>query len=134
MQWPKPFPQLAVGHDHFIIQNHLSKIVQPARSPGIRFRVLLPMLPESLGIRFRLPLKGRRLRSQRSENKSTSTFAQKQGKQEVYSFITPGAFLPQSGSAMQMMLHALQSYFLSPHIVSEANYKLRSPCILTLVH
>ena len=29
MQWPKPFPQLAVGHDHFIIQNHLSKIVQP---------------------------------------------------------------------------------------------------------
>ncbi len=119
MQWPESFPQFAIRHNHFIVHEHLRKIVQPARSPGIRFR---------------LPLKGRRLRSQRSENKSTSTFAQKQGKQEVYSFIIPGAFLPQSGSAMQVMLHALQSYFLSPHIVSEANYKLRSPCILTLVH
>jgi hypothetical protein len=29
MERPEPFPQLAIGHNHFIEQKHLGKIVQP---------------------------------------------------------------------------------------------------------
>jgi len=45
-----------------------------------------------------------------------------------------GIFLAKPAPPTHLVIHALQSYILSPQIVSEANYEGRDPCIHTLVH